>query len=135
MSSIMNKEFTIKPTYELNNNYIKSKIREFRDIITTDFLKNKIPKEKTPYKCLSLIKLESILRIKKNYCYSQIFLEECKYGVKNIKRNSRIDCDFEKSSSDQSDNEADSETDSDPDINPDDNNDSDNNESNQKTVF
>ena len=65
MSSIMNIEFTIKPTYELNNNYIKSKIREFRDIITTDFLKNKIPKEKTPYKCLSLIKLESILRIKK----------------------------------------------------------------------
>ena len=65
-------------------------------MIKTDFHNDKIPKEKTPYKCLSLIKLESILRTKESYYYSQTFLEECGYDEKIIKRNRHIDCDFQK---------------------------------------
>ena len=95
-SSIINKEFCNELTYNdgNNNRSIKAKIREFGDIIITRFYNNKVPKvpkAKTSYKCLSLIKLESILRVKETLYYSQTLLEECKYDVKNIKENRGID--------------------------------------------
>ena len=103
----MNQEFTTGSTYknDHNNTYIKSKIKEFGDMMETN---NKVPKVKTPDKCLSLIKLESILRTKGNSYFLQVFLEECNYDVKEIKRNRQIDYDFEKSSSDESHNKPDS---------------------------
>ena len=118
----MNKEFNSIPIYEINNKtYIKSKLKEFGDTAKTYFYGNKIPKQKTPYKCLSMIMLESFLRIKE-YCYHpQTFLEQCKHDVNNIKRSRCIDYDFDKSSSDQSDNVPDSETYSEPDSCGDDN--------------
>ena len=120
ITSITNKVFCNKFAYNDDNNsrYIKTKIREFGDIIRTHFYNNKVPKVpkvKTSYKCLSLIKLVSILGVKETLYYSQTLLEECKYDVKNIKGNRRIDYDFEKSSSDKSDNEPESETDSESD--------------------
>ena len=78
-------------------------------MINTNFNNNKIPKENTPYKCLSLIMLECVIRTERDYCYPQTLLEECKYEVKI--RNKCIDFDFDKSSSDQSDSDPDSETD------------------------
>ena len=59
----MNKEFTSKPTYEdnSNNKHKKSNIKKFGDRIETDFHdNNKIPAEKIPCKCLSVIMLESV---------------------------------------------------------------------------
>ena len=75
ISSIINKVFCNEFTYNdgNNNRYIKTKIREFGDIIRTHFYNNKapkVPKVKTLYKCLSLIKLESILRVKETLDYS-----------------------------------------------------------------
>ena len=46
--------------------------------MVTNFHNQKMPKEKAPCKCLSIIMLDSVIRAKKKY-YSQIFLEECKY--------------------------------------------------------
>ena len=43
-----------------------------------------MPKEKTPYRCLLLIVLESVIRKNKKH-YSQKLLEECKYIIKRIK--------------------------------------------------
>ena len=58
-------------------------------MIRTNFYKNKVskaPKEKFLYKCVSLIKLESIIRSEETLHYPQTILEECKYDVKNIKK-------------------------------------------------
>ena len=72
---------------------------------------SKAPEEKFRYKCLSLIKSESIIRSGENLCYPQKILEECKYDVKNIKRSRSISDEFEKSASDESGNEPESESD------------------------
>ena len=70
-----------------------------------------MPKGKTQYKCLPQIRIESILRTSEPKYHPQVFLEECKYEVKNIRRIKRIDYGFEKSSSDESENEPDSDAD------------------------
>ena len=43
--------------------------------MVTNFHNQKMPKEKAPCKCLSIIMLDSVIRANKKY-YSQIFLEE-----------------------------------------------------------
>ena len=64
---------------------IKTKIKTCKDSITTNFYnKNgseKIPEEKVPHKCLSVITLDSIIYAYEKY-HPQIFLEECKYMKK-----------------------------------------------------
>ena len=44
----------------------------------TNFQNKKIPKEKAPCKCLSIIMLDSIIKASKKY-YPQTLSEECKY--------------------------------------------------------
>ena len=65
-----------------------------------------MPKEKAPCKSLSIIMLDSVVKVKKKH-YLQTLLEECKYEPKKIKLENLIDDDLEKSSSDESDNKAD----------------------------
>ena len=50
----------------------------FADSIVTNFHNKKMPKEKSPCKCLSIIVLDSVIKANKKY-YPQTFLEECKY--------------------------------------------------------
>ena len=75
----------------------------------TNFQSKKIPKEKAPCKCLSIIMLDSVIKAKKKY-YPQTHLEECKYEQEKIKMENLIDDDLEKSLSDESDNEADNDS-------------------------
>ena len=63
-----------------------------------------MPKENASYNCLSLIMLDSVIRVNKNY-YPQTLLEECKYKIKSNKRENLISDDLD------SDNESDSESD------------------------
>ena len=44
----------------------------------TNFQGRKMPKEKAPCKCLSIIMIDSVIKAKKKY-YSQTLLEEYKY--------------------------------------------------------
>ena len=68
-----------------------------------------MPKEKASQKCLSIIMLDSVVRIKKKY-YPQTLLEECKYEIKKIKIENLIDDELEASSSDdETDNDYDDE--------------------------
>ena len=68
-----------------------------------------MPKEKASYKCLSIIMLDSVVRIKKKY-YPQTLLEECKYEIKKTKIENLIDDELEASSSDdETDNDYDDE--------------------------
>ena len=75
-------EFDSEPVYGDNDKYIKTKLKLYRDKINTNFQGKKIPKENAAYKCLSLIKLDSVIRANKKY-YPQTFLEECKDEIKN----------------------------------------------------
>ena len=49
-----------------------------------------MPKEKVPYKCLSIIMLDSLIESDQKY-YPQKFLEECKYVQGKIKFENYID--------------------------------------------
>ena len=71
-----------------------------------NFQDKKLPKENASYKCLPLIMLYSIVKVKKRY-YFQTFLEECKYDIKRSEMENPINDDLNESSSDESDNESD----------------------------
>ena len=70
-----------------------------------------MPKEKPPCKCLSIIMIDSVIRVNKKY-YPETVLEESKYVQEKIKIVNYIDDDLEKSESDSdSNNEAESDID------------------------
>ena len=76
----MNIEFDSEPVCGDNDKYTKMKIKLYGDKMNTNFQGKKIPKENAPYKCLSLIMLDSVIRANKKY-YPQTLLEECKYEI------------------------------------------------------
>ena len=100
-------KFDSKPVSGNDEKYIKTKIKTYGDSVITNFHSKKIPKEKAPCKCLSIIMLDSVIKAKKKY-YPQTLLEECKYEQKRIKIENLIDDDLEKSESDESDSETES---------------------------
>ena len=71
-----------------------------------------MPKEKAPFKSLSIIILDSVIKAKKKH-YPQTLLQQCKYESKKIKMENLIDDDLAKSSSDESDNDSNDKTESD----------------------
>ena len=79
MKDSLNKEFDSEPRY--NEKYPKAKIKTYNGKINTNFHNNKIPKEGSQFTCSLIILIDSVFRTGKNY-YPQVFLEECKYVVK-----------------------------------------------------
>ena len=75
-------KFHSEPVYEIK--YLKAKVREFNGNIKTNFLGNNVPKEDTYYTCIACTTLDSVLKMGKKY-YPQVYLEECKYKVKQIR--------------------------------------------------
>ena len=68
IESLMRKEFDSKPFYgNDDNNYIKTKIKTFKDSIITNFQNKKVPEEKIPYKYLSIIALDSVIKTDNKY--------------------------------------------------------------------
>ena len=65
--------------------------------MVTNFHNKKIPEEKEPCKCLSIIMLDSVIKVNKKY-YPQTFLEECKYVQEKIKNENYIDNDLKSDS-------------------------------------
>ena len=111
IEKLMKIDFNTKTTYGDDDKYIKTKIKTYKDSITTNFYnKNgskKIPEEKVPHKCLSIIILDSVIYAYEKY-HPQTFLEECKYVKEKIKTNNYID--------DELKSESDSDSDGDNDI-------------------
>ena len=110
ISDLVNKKFDRDPIY--NNKYINTKIRSYNNDIITNFRNiynknNILPGKNKPYKCVSLISLDSIIKFNKKY-YPQTLLEECvckliNKKVENIITNINLD------SSSESENESDYE--------------------------
>ena len=80
VGKLLNIEFDSKPVYgdDDDNKYIKTKVKICAGCVITNFQKKKMPKEKASCKCLSIIMLDSVIKIKKKY-YPWTLLEECKY--------------------------------------------------------
>ena len=97
-------DFESKPVYEDDDKYIKTKIKIYAGSVITHFQSKKMPKEKAPCKCLSIIMLDSVIKANKKY-YPQTLLEECKYVQEKIKIENLIDGDLEKSESDSDSND------------------------------
>ena len=103
-------DFNTKTSYGDDDKYIKTKIKTYRDSITTNFYNKKgskkIPEEKIPHKCLSVIILGSIIYANEKY-YPQVFLEECKYVQEKTKTKNYIDEELKSHSDTDSDNDTD----------------------------
>ena len=101
---LMGINFESKTTYD--DKYMNTKIKTYRDNIITNFYnKNgpkKIPEEKVPHKCLSIIILDSVIYAYEKY-YPQVFLEECKYMRENVKTKNYIGMELESESDSDSD--------------------------------
>ena len=99
IKSLMGIDFEHQATY--NDQYIKTKIKRYKDCITTNFYDKtefkEVTEEKVIHKCLSIIILDSVLYAYEKY-YPQIFLEKCKYMRKNVKPKNYIDMELESES-------------------------------------
>ena len=56
-------KFHSMPIYD--QTYIKVKVREFDDVIKTNFLGNEIPKENIHYNCIVCITIDSVMKMDK----------------------------------------------------------------------
>ena len=54
-------KFHSEPIYE--KKYLKAKVREFDDVIKTNFLGNDMPKEYMHYTCIACISIDSVMKI------------------------------------------------------------------------
>ena len=103
--------FESNPVYGDDVKYIKTKIKTYAGSIITNFHNKKMPTEKAPCKCSSIIMIDSVIKANKKY-YSQKLLEECKYTQEKTKIGNYINDDLEDSDSDSdSNNEIESDID------------------------
>ena len=73
VGNLLNIEFDKEPVYGGVDKYIKTKIKIYGDRVNTNFQGKKVPKENASYKCISLIVLDSAIRVNKK-CYPQTLL-------------------------------------------------------------
>ena len=66
IEKLMRINFESKPVYGDDNKYIKTKIKIYAGSMVTNFHNKKIPEEKAPCKCLSIIMLDSVIKVNKN---------------------------------------------------------------------
>ena len=92
-------DFESETTYGNDDDkYITIKIKTYKDSINTSFYNKigskKVPKEKIPRECLSIIIIDSVLYAYEKY-YPQTFLEESKYAKTNnyIDKESKLESD------------------------------------------
>ena len=83
VGKLMKIDFESNPVYGDDDKYIKIKIKIYEKSIITNFHNKKMPNEKVPCKCLSIIMIDSVIKANKKY-YPQTLLEECKYIQEKI---------------------------------------------------
>ena len=114
MKETLNINFHSMPVYD--EKYVKVKVREFNGAIKTNFLGEKIPKEKVHYACIACITIDSVMKMEKKD-YPQVYLEECKCKIKKTKTSKFINTELESDSGSklESDTESKAKLDSDSD--------------------
>ena len=104
IEKLMKIDFESKPVYGDDNEHIKTMISIIKGGIITNFHNKKMPQEKVPCKCLSIVMLDSVIKANKKY-YLQALLEEYKYVQEKIKTENYIDEDLKKRESDSDSND------------------------------
>ena len=67
VEKLLNIDFESKPVYGNDDEkYIKTKIKIYAGSVITNFHNKKVPKEKSPCKCLSIRMLDSVIKANKN---------------------------------------------------------------------
>ena len=77
-------EFDTEPVYGDTDSYIKTKVKMYDNRVNTNFQGKETPKGDSSCKCLSLIMLDSVVKVGKKY-YPQVYLEECKLSKERIR--------------------------------------------------
>ena len=81
-------KFFVSPVRD--DKYIIAKLKIFKNVNITTFANNVTPEENTRYTCISVIDIDSVLKIDKK-SFPQAYLEQCKYKLKKRKRSRYID--------------------------------------------
>ena len=63
VANLLTIKFDSEPFYGNADRYIKIKIKTYGDRVNTNFHGQKVPKENATYKCISLIMLDSVIRV------------------------------------------------------------------------
>ena len=100
-------KFTVNPVRD--DKYLVDKLKIFNKINRTTFNNNNIPIERNHYICIPAIDIHSVLKIDNKRAYSQAYLEQCKYKLKNRKIVNYIDDEI---IDEDSDNDSDDAVDS-----------------------
>ena len=82
------------PLYD--EKYTKVKVKEFNGVVNTNFLNEELPKG-VHHTCKASISIDSVMKMEKNN-YPQVYLEECKYEVKEKKMSKFRDINLESDS-------------------------------------
>ena len=96
------------PVYD--KKYLKTKVKEYDDVIKTNFLGNDVSKENVHYTCIACVTIDSITRMDKKK-YPQIYLEEFKQKINKTQMSRFINNELDLDSDSDSDSELDSESD------------------------
>ena len=104
----INIKFDSMPVYD--EKYMKAKVREFNDVIKTNFLGDEIPKENVDYACRACITI--VMRMEKNN-YRKVYLEECKYKIKKTKMSNFVKAELDSESESELESETELESKSD----------------------
>ena len=83
VGNLLNIKFDSEPVYGDVDKYIKTKIKIYEHRVNTKFQGQKVPKENASYKSISLIMLDSVIRVNKKY-YPQTLLEICVNMCKSV---------------------------------------------------
>ena len=67
ISGLLRVEFDSEPVYGDTDSYIKTKVKMYDNSVNTNFQGKDVPKGNASYKCLSLIILDSIVKVGKKY--------------------------------------------------------------------
>ena len=94
VKNLLNIKFDSEPVYGDSEKYIKTKIKIYDGNLNTNFLGKKVPKENASYKCLTLVILDSVVKVKKKY-YPQTVLAESKHEIKKTKMENLINDEIE----------------------------------------
>ena len=79
---LMKKRFDSEPVHV--DKCMKSKVKSYNDKINTNFNDSDILDNGVHYVCLSVTLVDSVVKMSRN-CHPKLFLEECKYVVKEKK--------------------------------------------------
>ena len=69
----MNIEYDSEPVYGDSYKYIKTKVKSYGDTVNAHFQGKKMPKENILCKCLSLIMLDSVIKVKKSIIHKDFW--------------------------------------------------------------